>query len=352
MREPLAIVQVGMCCPVGLDSAETASSLRAGVTRMRETGFVDRMFEPIIVGHVDEQYLPPLSPRLQVGPSSLARRMLRLSTLPLREVLTGHRGHAPPLYLAGPQPAPGEPELFPATFVGDIAAQAEQAIDVAASRLFASGRAGLFAAVAAARDELLDGRREFVLVGGVDSYLNRDRLETLEREKRLRTSGPQDSLTPGEAAAFVLLARRATCKHQDLHPLAWIHAVGLGSEPGHRYAKQPCLGDGLAAAFGEVFEQLRAPLGPIRLLLAGQTGERRFAREGGIALLRHRERFDDDLRTEHAAEYIGDAGAGLAPLMLGATAHRMHKGTTTGPALLWGASDHEQRGALILHTEA
>lgn len=350
MREPLAIVRVGMCCPIGLDTVETASSWRAGVSRKTETRFVDRELEPIIVGHVDDALLPGLVAQLQgVRSNSLQRRLLRLATSPLQEVLDGYPGGvAPPLYLATAQPAPRQAELVSGQLLAQTVAQAERAVDVGASRVFSLGRAGLFAAVAAARDELLDGRSEFVVVGGVDSYLDHKRLAGLERDRRLRTSGPQDAFTPGEAAAFVLLARRATCQRHDLRPLAWVVAVGLGNEPGHRYSQEPFLGDGLAAAFRETFEGVLAPLERIRLVLAGLNGERMFAKEGGIALMRHRERFDDRVRIEHAAENVGDAGAGLAPLMLGATAYRMRQGTAVGPALVWGACDQGLRGALIL----
>jgi 3-oxoacyl-[acyl-carrier-protein] synthase-1 len=349
MREALAIVRVGLCCPVGLDTAEVAASLRAGVSRKLETGFIDRNLEPIIVGHVEDADLPGLAPRLHdMRSSTLQRRLLRLATLPLREVLADHPAKSPPaLHLAGP-PAAGQTELVDGQFFAQLVAQAGQEVDVGASRLFSTGRAGFFAAVAAARDELFEARSEFVLVGGVDSYLDPARLAALDHERRLRTSGPQDAFTPGEAAAFMLLARRATCQRHQLQPLAWLLAVAVANEPGHHYSEQPFLGDGLTEAFRATFEQVRSPLEPIRLMLAGLNGERLLAKEGGIALLRHRDRFHDELRIEHAAEYIGDAGAALAPLMLGATAHGMRAGISDGPALAWGSSDHGQRGALIL----
>lgn len=354
MREPLAIVHVGLCCSVGLDTAETAASLRAGVSRKTETGFIDGNHEPIVVGHIDDADLPRLAPQLrELRSNALQRRLLRLAMLPLQEVLAAYPAKsAPALYLAGPQPGRGQMELVDGQLIAQLVAQAEQAVDVGQSRVFSTGRAGLFAAVAAARDELFDGRSEFVLVGGVDSYLDHARLSMLDRERRLRTSGPQDAFTPGEAAAFVLLASRSTCQRYQLRPLAWLLAVGLANEPGHHYSEQPFLGDGLAAAFRATFEQVSSPLEPIRLVLAGLNGERLLAKEGGIAMLRHSDRFHDDLQIEHAAEYVGDAGAALAPLMLGAAAHRMRAGTSTGPALLWGSSDQGQRGALIMRADA
>ncbi len=353
MSEALAIVRVGLCCPVGLDAVETAASLRAGISRKLETGFLSRELEPIVVGHVEEPYLPELEPALRsLRCTSLQRRLLRLASGPLHELFAGYPAQTgPSLHVVGPQPSRGR-EFVDAQFIAQLLAQTRSPIDAGASRLLALGHAGLVHAVVAARAELLAGQREFAIVGGVDSYLDARRLAELEQDQRLQTSGPQDAFVPGEAAAFLLLARRATCQHYRLRPLAWLVAAGLGHEPGHRYSDEPCLGDGLAAAFVECFADLGEPLEPIQLLLAGLNGERLPAREGGIALLRHRKRFVEALRIEHAAEYTGDAGAALAPLMLGAAAYRMHTGTTRGPALLWACSDQGQRGALILRAHS
>src|SRR5690606_15667824 len=143
--------RVGACCPVGLDTEETAASLRAGVSRKTETGFLDRQNAPIVVGHVGGEYLPQLKPQLLASrPSVLQRRLLRLSSSPLREVCGSYPvTAAPPLYLAVPQAAPGEAEIVSGQLVAQLVTQTEQAVDVGASRMFSIGRAGLFTAVAA-----------------------------------------------------------------------------------------------------------------------------------------------------------------------------------------------------------
>ncbi|GEM_PF-327254 len=367
MNLPIAIVQVGMCCPVGLSTGESAASMRAGVTRKSATAFRDAARRPIIVGHLGDSLLPDLDPEQPEhpdrAPSGFQDRLLRLAVLPLREALSNNPESRPlPLYLAGPDQADQAEQADQAdqaeqaeqgapALLSRLASQVDVDLDLDASRLFTAGRAGLFLALAAAREALLTGRHELLLVGGVDTYLDADRLAELERTRRLQTSGPQDAFVPGEGAAFLLLATHETRRRLARPALASLLALGLGREPGHRYSDEPMLGDGLSAAIRAAFETLPEmvePIEPIELISSGLNGERGFAKEGAIALLRNRGQVADHVQLEHIAAFIGDAGAASAALALALTAHRLHRRLLTGPALVWAASDRAQRGAAIL----
>jgi 3-oxoacyl-[acyl-carrier-protein] synthase I len=341
MSEALAVLRVGMCCPVGLDAAQTTSSLRAGVTRKRESSLLDDRLEPVILGYLADELLPPLEPSLTSWArrrSPLEVRMLRLAARPLREVIVEQLGRAAlPVYLAAPTGYVSE------QFLAALARQTGVAIDQSASRVFAGGGASWFEAAVAARDELLiPGRAKFVIVGGVDSYLDADRVEALERDGRLRTAGPQDALTPGEAAGFTILTTHAVCRRYSFAPLAWITHIGLATQ-----TDEQVLGEGLASAVAAAIGP--GPAEPIRLVMAGLSGESKAAKEWGVAYLRNREHFAAPLRVEHPAAAIGDAGAALAPVMLNAAALQLRAGMLAGPALVWARSDSGRRGALILY---
>jgi 3-oxoacyl-[acyl-carrier-protein] synthase-1 len=340
VSEPLAVVRVGMCCPVGLDAAQTASAIRAGVTRKSETPMLDLNFRPVVMGHLADVLLPRLTVRSQSRANQLEARMLRLATRPLRELLAQQfAGAVLPVYLA----TAALPALISDQFFLSLADQAEVAIDLPSSRIFPLGGAAFFTALVAARDELLiPGRAEFVIVGGVDSYFDPARLKALERDGRLRTSGPQDAFTPGEAAAFVIVTTAAVCRRHNLSPLAWITSIGLAHEDEQRLPTE-----GLAAACSAAFADPRRAVEPIQLVMAGFNGESRAAKEWGVAYLRTRERFAEPLRLEHPAEYTGDPGAALPPLMLGTVALRVRE--VAEPVLLWACSDTGERGALLLY---
>jgi 3-oxoacyl-[acyl-carrier-protein] synthase-1 len=373
MKEPLGIVQVGAFCPVGLDARQAAASMRAGIPRKTESPIMDGQLEPIVLGHLPDEVLPPLVPALadlRAGLTTLQMRLLRLATPALHEVLgvepakegepdrKDPRGRStvlppglgslPPLLLVAPASA-SQPLVVP-SLLGQLARQTGAPVDVAASRLFAIGHAGLFSAVEYARTQLFEpGKAELAVVGGVDSYLDLQRLSELDADGRLPTDLPKDAFTPGEGAAFVLIAPRSTCRRFGLEPLAWISAVGLGTEAGHRRSTEPFRGDGLALAFARALAgRDQEPAEPMRAVMAGFTGESCHAKEWGVALLRHAECFAQALRVEHPAEYTGDMGAALAPMMLAITALGLRRGHIVGPVLVWASSDGPERGALVV----
>jgi 3-oxoacyl-[acyl-carrier-protein] synthase-1 len=371
MKEPVAILRAGVVCPVGLDTEQAAASILAGVPRKQETSFRDLQGQPIVMGRLPRSVLPPLVAELQDArsqPTPFAARLLRLGTPALQEVLGGPNSLGPggamplggsvlppgltvwpPLLLAGPESAPGEPALATGEILGRLVRQAKVPVALEVSRLLPLGRAGLFSAVQEAYARVLGpGLAEFVVVGGVDSYYDQSRLELLEDEDRLLTTGVQDAFTPGEGAAFLLLASRGACLRYGLEPLAWIVAVGTALEAGHRYSEAPHRGDGLAAAFGDVFRPIGGRAEPVRLVMAGLNGESLHAREWGVACVRHREGFANPLRIEHPAEYTGDAGAALAPMMLAVAALELRTKRLAGPGLVWAASDGAERGALLV----
>jgi 3-oxoacyl-[acyl-carrier-protein] synthase-1 len=374
MSEPLAIIRLGMFCPVGLDAGQVAASLWAGVPHKHETSIMDKRFEPVVMGHLPLEVMPPLVEPLddvKLGLTALQRRLLRLATPALQEVLgvvvapdkkpgeneprfsSSVLPHGlaplPPLLVAGPQPSPGRAEILTGRQLGQLALQAGIPVDITTSRVFPTGHAGFFAALQHAQTQVIGPQRaEFAVIGGVDSYLDLYRLALLDQEERLLTFGVQDAFTPGEGAAFVLVASRNACQRYRLSPLGWIDAVGVAQEPGHRYSEQPYLGEGLAAAVGQVFQQLGEHAPPVRLVMAGFTGESMHAKEWGVAHVRNRKRFADPLQIEHSAEYTGDAGAGLAPMMLGAAVLGIQGKECEGPALVWASSEQALRGALVV----
>jgi 3-oxoacyl-[acyl-carrier-protein] synthase I len=343
----LGILSVGVCCSVGLDARQTASSFRAGVRRTPESDFLDRHGEPVCVGHLGERYLPPPSEALEARAlPELEARLVRLAGRALAEALSGPFADSRlTLHLALPRLADGT-QTEPAAFVEQLSLQSGRALELVASRCHHQGGAGLFAALIQARDELLvPGRAEFVVVGGVDSYLDVDRLARLEASGRLRTRGPQDAFTPGEGAGFVVLGSEASCRRHRLSPLAWITEVGLVPSAAERRTA-------LARACTVALAGRGSNQALVGLVMAGLNGESAGAREWGVAALRNRAHLDPALELVHPAESIGDAGAALAPIMLASAALQLRSAQVRGPALVWAGSGDEPRGALLMYPGA
>lgn len=352
MRERVAaeIIAMGMVTPVGLSAAGCAAAVRAGIQRITLTPVLNSHFQPVRAGFLCENRLPPLSSALSgwsARAPSRQQRLLRLATGAIQEALSG-RGEPVPLLLALPT-VQAESEGPPgASFLERLALQSGVSLDLRASRVLEHGRAGGLMAVEHALRMLASKRAHQVLIGGVDSFLDLSLLATLDSEGRLPSEGgPSDGLIPGEGAVFLLLASPEGGQRRIASPRVRITTVGLGREEGHRYSDKPYRGEGLSAAFQALFAA-RAGEQPVQCVYAGFNGENFWAKEWGVAHLRHSRRFADSLRIEHPAECTGDLGAALGPMMLGLAAIGMQQGYRRGPCLIWCSSDLDERAAVLI----
>lgn len=351
-----AIVSMGVVCPVGLDAEQTAASVRAGTARKQESAIMDERFVPIVLGYLPDEVLPPLEVALEgrVGLTSLQRRLLRLGSPALQEaVVEGFDSSETPMLLAAPRASSMRAPIVEHEFFEMLALQSGVSFATGDSQIVAVGRAGFFSAMQLAMDDYLsNGRAELVWVGGVDSYVDLYRLSILQGEGRLARPDVFDGFTPGEGAAFFLLSTREACDRRGVKPLAYVSGVGVGKEEGHRYSEEPYRGDGLAAAVADLAAQ-RAQSGSTeraQMVMAGLNGESFNAKEWGVAHLRNRELFAEQLQVEHPAEYTGDMGAALAPIMMGVAAKWINATHAAGPALVWASSDQAERGAAFVTT--
>jgi 3-oxoacyl-[acyl-carrier-protein] synthase I len=238
-----------------------------------------------------------------------------------------------PLFLAAPETA--HPK-----FLAQLAAQSGAKLDLDKSAVIPKGGAsGLFAiheAIALVKSNAVP----YAIAGGVDTFLDLRRLAFLDSEDRL-TGASMDGFIPGEGAAFLLLGKSKSS-------LARITGVGLGSEKGHRYSKEPYRGDGLADAFRAAFASRPANAPKVHTVYAGFNGESMPAKEWGVAYLRNKDHFADPFAVEHPADVIGDAGAALGPIMVVLAALGIAGGHRSEACLVWSTSDREPRAAAIV----
>ena len=341
------IVSVGMVTPVGSCTAQTAASLRAGIARLAESYVIDQFGEPLVMGILDEDDLPPLCDELadaEVTPHR--RRLLRISSPALQEALAQRRDPVP-LFLGVPDLPASSAEWIDADLFSQLALQADVSLDVARSRILRAGRAAGLLALAQAVDILQRSTVPCILIGGIDSYLDLERLAALDHAGRLKNGEIQDGFVPGEAAAFVLVGRPGFGAQAGVTPVAHVVGIGVGREPGHAGSDAPYLGEGLAQAFTALFETVPPEL-RVSTLYAGLNGEHVWAKELGVAQIRNQHRFLEPLRIEHPADSFGDTGAAMGPVMLGLAARALQNGQRSGCALIYCSSDREERVAVLL----
>ncbi len=345
----VVIVGVGAVSPIGLGLAETAASARARLARLREIAWLDRRFQPFIVGAVPDEGLPQLEAELSgQGLQYREARMLQLAHVALEEALQPIAAHQAsiPLLLSLPEHHTSKP-LEPKKFLLRLAQQSKVKLDQPKSIAAAKGRAAGLMAFHRALAMLEANEAEFILLGGVDSLIDLYVLGTLDMQGRIRNEVNSDGFSPGEGAAFLLLAKADTAAKKGLKPLAQVLGSALGHEPGHIYAEAAYLGEGLAATFSALITEAQ-PSSPIGCVFSSFNGEHYWGKEFGVARLRNSAAFVPDHRMEHPAECCGDLGAAHGTMLAALAVHGVHKHYRHSPCLVYASSDYGERGAILL----
>ncbi len=349
----VVVLGVGMATPVGLSAPETAAAVRAGIALFARSDMHDQRGEPFTLAEVPDDALPELADGVAPAPPAPAltareARLLRLATRPLLECLAALPAGAPAPGLVAALPSPrlsrGRRAVDGAGFLARLARQVGGAIDPRRSDASQVGRAGGIAALHWAAAAVRSGRAAYAVAGGVDTYRDLYVLGALDRERRVLSASP-DGFVPGEGAAFLLLAARATAGRAGARPLAALTPWATADEPGHLYSEAPYRGEGLARAVAALVEGGALPL-PVREVYASMNGEHHWAKEWGVSVLRNRAAFDPDHGMHHPADCTGDTGAACGPLLAGLAALGVAGGYRRSPCLVYGSSDDGPRAAL------
>ena len=348
-EESIVIVDAEMSSAIGLSAAQAATSARARIQRVTEIEFCDYYHTGFRVGVIPQEMLPELHPDLEPLPlSDRNRRLIRLAGEPLARLVSKVPSGAgsPGVYLGLPEHQNKLP-IDPAELIGHLYKQAEVSLSPQAAKSFAQGRASGLLALESAVAELRGGATQFAVVGGIDSFIDLYILGTLEMQKRIRTDRNADGFAPGEGAGFCLLTTEKTAAKYGLSVLARVDAVGTGMESGHIYSDQPYLGAGLSDAFGTCLSSVDESA-PIDCVYASFNGERYWAKEFSVAMIRNKRCFSDEYQMEHPAECCGDLGAAAGGVMLGLAAMGMTRSGSGGATLVFCSSDYGERAAVLL----
>ena len=335
-RSEAIVVGIGARTATGLDAQQVALTWRAGKSWPRESPLVDRAGEPVATC------------RLASIPDDVfgRDRLIALAAPALAEALApwgqAHRARAqaaPPVALLLARPPPdGRAD----SLLGEMAARAGVAIDLARSQELALGRAGGVAAIALAMDRLGRGEDEAIVVGGVDSLYDPAVLEELDRARRLHGPSCENGFVPGEAAGFLLLTRRAT-----LPALGWIAGAATENEPRPFGSSEPTHGLGMTLAAKRALEA--AGERRVGWVLSDVVYERHRVEEWLFVAGRLSGVIPGDARHDQPLLKTGELAAAAAPVLaVMACALWRAEAAPAGSALVVLHSDGAERGALLL----
>jgi 3-oxoacyl-[acyl-carrier-protein] synthase I len=339
------VLATSALCAAGFGAEQVWATARSRVSRVRNSNVMDAHLEPIPMGLVPDEALDPDDEELDcLALPVRARRMLRLASPPLRELVPELQEKPVTLYLGLPELSP---ELAPwiETLAEHLFERVGLELDTAASRIFPLGRAAALVALEQALCAMSADPERPILVGGVDTYLDLRLLATLGSEGRVHGPRVMDGFVPGEGAAFLWI--QATSNSPN-HAGTRIEAAASAMDPGHRYGSEPARGEGLAEAVEALRNQLPTSSEPVTTIFAGLNGESFEAKSWGVARLRHKDFFAPQASLEHPADCCGDTGAATGAIFTAMADAALSKGHRSGPALIWAASDHGSRGCALV----
>jgi 3-oxoacyl-[acyl-carrier-protein] synthase I len=320
MTEPLFVTCLALVCPVGLTPESAVAAMRAGIDAFGELPYRDNSGDPIRGAAV-----PTLAGALRGR-----RRITELLVSALedvRERLPEHSLDTMPLLLCTRE------RDRPGPNVGGIVAEAEARLGISFRRAGSAhlpfGPVSVFRALEQARQ--LCGERDSTgcLIVAVDTLVDAQALDWLDRSKRLKREGHSDGVIPGEAACVALVSRQAPASSGSC-----VLGLGFGQETATVLNEEPFLGRGMATAIQGALAEARVEMHQVNFRISDVAGESYAFEELALAQIRTLRKSRECQVLLHPAGSIGDCGAATGLVQLAWAEQSFARGYACGPLAL------------------
>ena len=329
----------GMRTPIGFNRTTSAAAFRAGISAIAEHPFlVDRFRQPMAVTRD-----PGLAPSVS-GAERLAAMAIPAAVEALAPIARQRQNVS--MLLSFGETRPGLNFGICTAVFDRLVHELSDSIVPTESHHWMGGHAGAIEGIVKGCNLITTGKADYVLVGGIDSYLMQDTLEWLDEVEQLHSEANIYGFCPGEAAGFVLLASPVMAGAGPR-----IVGVGSGHERNLIKTEDICLGEGLA----ETFKSATATMAKGRTIdriLCDMNGERYRGNEYGFAILKTGGLFKAAADFESPADCWGDVGAASGPLFAGLAIEAEARGYAEGPlTMIWASSESGLRAAVVIERQ-
>ena len=331
----LGIKAAGLCCAVGYHLRAASCAMSARMDHFQASEFVTDRGEAVTVARL---------PELELWGQARLARWLELAIRDCFQHMPDLETASVPLVWLAPESERNHADL---DWYAEIFDQAVAQLGMSfhpSSVVLPTGRAGLAGALAHASYLVKTGDHPYVLLAGVDSYLDAASINTCLNDQRLQVPGNSDGFIPGEAAAAVLL-HSIDANHSGVH----IAGFGQGQEAGRPDGSEPCRAQGLSQAIRAALAASRIDYDDLTFRISDQNGEAFFAKEAANAMTRVSPAGGGKLPLFTTADSLGEVGAATGPVMLAYLFQTMANSSSPGDCgLLHLANDDGLRCAAVL----
>lgn len=342
----LYIAGMGMITALGPSVATTVAAVKAGKNAYSISEYSTNDGDPIILARVPDRVFEHIDCQIEEEGDVYNyrhERMIRMAIVALRESISGHNvQEAVPFILALPEDHRNDDERTP--FLSALAHNLKPWVQPTLSRRICTGRSAGIEAVDFAFNYLMNQPQDYILLMGVDSYLDESVIKNYEG--RVLAHGAADAFAPGEGACALLLTRHVELAENRNGFAIAIHQPGLAEEEGHMYSDKTYKGEGLDKAFKHALKN--QPEQSIQTIYSSMNGENHWAKEYGVTYLRNKKKFVDKVKMEHPADCYGELGAATATALVTIAAEHLHSTKNIKKNLVYCSSDKAMRGAVVV----
>ncbi|GEM_PF-929900 len=336
-QQPIALVGAGVCTSLGFDAESSLAGVEAGLSRMvnLEPFGPD---QPVVAAEFE----------IFKGDIPRGRRiswMVATAYLDLVRRFPSWQRVDLPLVMVGPEPA-ADHDIERGFMMSALRELSDTMLPRPGGDFWlAGGRGGWFAGLRHAM-ELLEAGEPLVALGAVDSDCDSRSLQRLHKRNALLGEHNPDGRIPGEAAAFLLLARRDVPRQIAARPWAWIRDCHVDAEQRHLMQPHSTKGEGLARLYRKLREA--NPNWRADAIDSAQPSGTHWARSFQMAYLRNAEIMPEPLTVRGVGDALGDCGAATPALLTAFAGLRFSRGDEARRVLLYGESDDGGMGACLL----
>ncbi|PWY36404.1 hypothetical protein [Pseudomonas sp. RW409] len=340
MRIPIAVRASGLVTALGYNAPSTLAALRAGISGVMTRAWADREGgEPYRCARI---VLPQRWTGVELLADLVAPAIVECLQVCREETLSEI-----PLLIGTAHPSrPGRPEMIESQLLDALAERLDAPLHPA-SRIYPAGQFGCAQALIDAQTLIAAEHARYVLIAGVDSYIDHETLDAYEVHRRVLCTGNFNGFLPGEAGSAVLLSA-PVATGSALYVMGYGQAVETAPIDGSK----PLRGEAMTQAVRNALEMAGVTMSDIAFRLSDLSGEHyKFKEAMFVAMRLDRSERRKTLDMWHPIEYLGEIGAAILPCLLGWTEHAMRMKYAPGRHVLCHVgSDTGERAAFVLQS--
>lgn len=350
-KQQLYIAGIGMVTAVGGNAEMTTAAVKASISAYELSDFDSKSGEPIKMALVPDELFDEIEVEtnlmLAEGDRYNARhdRISIMATMAMQEACTGiESDKSVPLLMAKSEYGYEQTDL--SSLTENLASNVELWKSGDISRSIYSGRAAGIEAIGFIFDYLYDGDHDYFIVGGSDSYFDDGLINQLASDGRLLHDNKADGFVPGEAAGYLVLTRNPELAQVMNGQMIALNPPGVADEVGYLNSDLPYKGEGLDEAFKKALINYQNK--NVSTIYSSMNGEHFWAKELGVAQLRNKAAFMENVEVIHPAENFGDIGAATGPVLLALAADNLWQDEQANSSLIYASADNAKRGAIVI----